>query len=588
MWDNIGKQIQTFMLIFIVALLSVIMGVVGFGAPNAEGCNAEGPGYAAQVYDQTITEGDFRAAYTLTGFSTYPTERAQALRLKEFTLKGLVERSLLVREAHRLGFQADPEAIMREIVEDQVVYLGGPVDAPPGYPQGAIRQSFSDRDGNFTADYLERFIQYHLRRSVEEFIEWQVDEKLANRVREMVTATVTVSPREVWDSYVRESERARVSYARFDPEYYATRVETSDEAVTAWMAENQEAVDEEFRRQRHRYTNLPEQARVRHILIGVDSGASDEVRAEKRALAERLLAEIQGGGDFAALAREHSTDPGSASRGGVYDWTGRGTWVDAFEEAAFTTDAGNVVDHLVETQFGYHLMEVLGRREGDVDEDVAKREIADGLYSAARAGELAREDADRAIAYLAEGHSMEELDERLLHDWAAPEAPAVEAEGGDEADPEVADAEAPDAEEEPEARDRRAPQVRETRSFGRAERPIAGSFDSGPLAQAAFEIDMDDPIPSEPLEMGDSFFVYHVDERTEADLEDYTDETRDRISRTLLADKRLEVLSAYVGRLRSRAEADGALRENPAILSYGSGSDDAEAEEEPSEESASR
>ena len=109
MWSKFGKQVQTFLLIFIVALLSVIMGVVGFGSPSGEGCATDsGPGYAALVYDKTITEGAFNAAYTLTGFNRYPTDRAQALRLREYTLNGLIERELLVREARRLGFTADP------------------------------------------------------------------------------------------------------------------------------------------------------------------------------------------------------------------------------------------------------------------------------------------------------------------------------------------------------------------------------------------------------------------------------------------------------------------------------------------------
>ena len=173
MWDNFGKQIQTIFLLLIVVLLSVIMGVVGFGAPSTEGgCSTDGPAYAAEVYGDTLTEGDFRAAYTLTGFNRYPTERAQTLRLREYTLDGLIERKLLVREAHRLGFVADPDDVMRKVADEEVVMLGGPVDAPAGYPAGEIRQSFRDRNGSLSTENLRRFIQFHLRRSVEEFVEW--------------------------------------------------------------------------------------------------------------------------------------------------------------------------------------------------------------------------------------------------------------------------------------------------------------------------------------------------------------------------------------------------------------------------------
>src|SRR5690606_33394795 len=129
----------------------------------------------------------------------------------------------------------------------------------------------------------------------EEFVDWQVKETLANQVRDTIGATVSVSPREVWDSYAQETERARLSFVRFDPSFYAERVEVTDEAVRAWMSENQEAVDTEYSRQRHEFTNLPAQRRARHILIDAPESMPEAERAEARTRAEGLLAQIQGG-----------------------------------------------------------------------------------------------------------------------------------------------------------------------------------------------------------------------------------------------------------------------------------------------------
>jgi peptidyl-prolyl cis-trans isomerase D len=581
MLENIGKRIQTFLLVLIIVLLSVIMAVIGFGTPGAEGCAASGPAYAAKVYGKTISEGDFRAAYIVTNFNRVPTQRAQAQRLREYTLDGLIERELLVREAERLGFTADPDAIMRRVAEDEEVLLSGPVDAPPGYPAGRIQINARDRNGNFSAEYLRRIIQNRLRRSVAEFVEWQVHETLADEMRDTVTASVSVSPREVWDAYVQETEQAKLSYVRFDPRHFQSQVEMSDEAIAAWMEENAEEIDREYRRQRHRYTDLPEQTRARHILIEVGREASDAERAEARRQAEELLRRLQEeGADFAALAREHSSDEGSAARGGDLGWFPRGRMVPPFEEAAFGNEPGTLVGELVESQFGFHIIEVLGRREGDVPEDEAKREIAEDLYRRDRAGELARAAADRALAYLREGHSMEELDERLLHGWDEPTGADAE---GTEAEAEEAD-EAGEPEEAPE-RSSRAPQVRETRSFGRSERAIPE--DTGELTRTAFEMSLEEPLPEEPIELRDSWYVYRLDERTEADREDFDAETRDRIERRLVRQKEREVLSAYIGGLRARAEADGAIRINPEILSYGVSAEDAE-DDEGSEETASR
>ncbi|MBX3273514.1 MAG: peptidylprolyl isomerase [Sandaracinaceae bacterium] len=565
MWDNLSKKIQTFFLVFIVVLLSLVMGVIGFGTPTGEGCNTEGPGYAAKVYGETISEGEFRAAYTLTGFSRYPVDRAQALRLREYTLDGLIERELLVREANRLGIQVDSEELMREIARREIVRLGGPIDAPDGYPGGELPQSFRDRDGRFSAEFFERFVQNYLRRSIDEFVEWQVSEARANRVRDMVTSSVTVSPREVWDAYVQETDRAQLSYVRFDPAHYASRVEVTDAAVGVWMRANDAAVDEEYRRQRHQYTGLEEQTRARHILVRFPDGATDEVRAAKRTEAEALLAQVREGGDFAAIARAHSEDVGSAARGGELDWFGRGRMVPPFEQAAFGAEPGTLVDSLVETQYGYHIIEVLGRRSGDVPEQEAKREIAERLYREARAGELAREEADRALAFLRDGHTPAELDARLANDWAEP-AEAPEAPSEDEPPPP--------------ARDSRAPQVRETLNFSRAERAISGPFDSGPLTQAAFEMTLEAPLPEAPIQLGDSWFVYQLISRSTPDRDAFDEANQERLRTRLLAQKRRETLSAYIGRLRRQAEAEGQIRINEAIRSYGTAGADGGVPEE--------
>ena len=578
MLENIGKRIQTFLLLLIIVLLSLVMAVIGFGTPGAEGCATDGPIYAAKVYGETITEGDFRAAYNLPGFDRYDSDRARTLRLKEYTLDGLIERELLVREAHRMGFSVDEEDIMREVARDEVVWLGGPVDAPDGYPSGALSQPFRDRDGNLSSDNIRRFIQYRLRRSVDEFVQWQVREHLANDVRDTVTASVSVSPREVWDAYVQDTDRAQLGYVRFDPAYYEDRVEITDAALTAWMGDNEEAVDQEYRRQRHRYTDLPEQARVRQILIEVARDASDADRAAARSRAEDLLRQAQGGADFATLARQHSD--ANARRGGDMGWFPRGRHPEAFEEAAFSLEAGALGDEVVETNVGFHVVKGMGQRQGDVPEEDAKRELAEDLYRDARAGELAREEADRALAYLRDGHTMEELDERLRDGWEEP-APAPEAAEG-----ELAEGEEPALEdEEPVERDPRAPATRETRSFTRSERAIPGPFDSGPLTEAAFEMTLEDPLPEAPIELGDSWFVYQLTDRTVADEEGYDAETRAALEERLLRQKRREALSVYIGQLRARAESEGAIRINPAILSYGASEEE---DEEAGEETASR
>ena len=551
MFENLGQRIKTFFLILIIALLTVIMGVVGFGAPGSEGCAASGPGYAATVYGETITAGDFNAAYRAAGFEDRPVEAQEASNYRRLLLDGLIERELLVHEAKRLGYTVESEEIMRRVAKEELILLSGPVDAPPGFPSGALPYSFRDRDDNFSTDRLRRFIQNYLRRSIAEFAEWQGRETLAQRVRDTVTAPVTVSPREVWDGYVNETERATISYVRFGPADYRAQVELTPEAVTEWMAAHEEEVNAEYERQGHRYRNLEEQVRARHILLRAAQDAPEAERTAKRAEAEALLARAQAGEDFAALAREHSDD-GSAQNGGDLGWFQRGRMVPPFEQAAFSHEEPAVHGSVVESQFGFHVIEVLGRREGNVPEAEAKREIAEGLYRTARAVELAEAEATRALAYLREGHTTDELNDQLRNNWQTPAAPTPE---GEEPAEEPAAPARPDA-----------PQVNTT-SFGRADHALPG-VDSSDLTSDVFEMTLEEPLPAAPLRLGENWVVYRLDDLTLATEEGLTAEVRERVEGRLLGAKRREVISAYIGRLRAQATADGAIRENAEILAY--------------------
>src|SRR5690606_20923949 len=149
------------------------------------------------------------------------------------------------------------------------------------------------------------------------------------------------------------------------------QVEETDEALTEWMAAHQEEVDAEYRLNRHRYTNLEEQVRVRHILVRVARDATDEVKSTARAEAEQLLQRVRDGEDFAALAREHSDE--NASTGGDLGWRARGANVQPVEEAAFSHEEPGLHDEVVESHLGFHVIKVEGRRSGDVPEAEAKR-----------------------------------------------------------------------------------------------------------------------------------------------------------------------------------------------------------------------
>ena len=104
----------------------------------------------------------------------------------------------------------------------------------------------------------------------------------------------------------------------------------------------------------------PEEVRVSHILVRIEPGATEEQRTAAKQEAEGVLARLQAGEDFAALAREASDDPGSQESGGDLQWVPRGATVPQFEEAAFALEPGQT-SGVVETRFGYHVIRVFDR-----------------------------------------------------------------------------------------------------------------------------------------------------------------------------------------------------------------------------------
>lgn len=97
-------------------------------------------------------------------------------------------------------------------------------------------------------------------------------------------------------------------------------------------------------------------ARASHILFKADKG-DEAARQEAKRKAEEVLDALQGGADFEALARERSED-GSASRGGDLGWFGEGRMVPPFEDAVFGASKEGLINKVIETDFGYHVIKV--------------------------------------------------------------------------------------------------------------------------------------------------------------------------------------------------------------------------------------
>jgi peptidyl-prolyl cis-trans isomerase D len=119
------------------------------------------------------------------------------------------------------------------------------------------------------------------------------------------------------------------------------------------------------------------QARASHILIRWDD-PSDASKKAAREKARKILNDIKGGADFATMAREHGTD-GTAMQGGDLGWFGKGAMVKPFENAVFSATKAGVLNDVVETEFGYHIINVTEPKDNTYYKlAIIEREITPG------------------------------------------------------------------------------------------------------------------------------------------------------------------------------------------------------------------
>ena len=125
------------------------------------------------------------------------------------------------------------------------------------------------------------------------------------------------------------------------------------------------------------FVQFQDQWKSRHILLMPSAIRNDEET-------ERLLNEIRdrviSGEDFGALADEFSEDPGSAKLGGDLGWLGKGVLADKFEETMLASEI-NEISEVFKTEFGYHFLEVLGKRNHELTNELIEERAYQVLYS---------------------------------------------------------------------------------------------------------------------------------------------------------------------------------------------------------------
>ena len=128
---------------------------------------------------------------------------------------------------------------------------------------------------------------------------------------------------------------------------------------------------------RGEFVKFEDQWQSRHILL-IPSAIRNEEETEKQL--KEIRQRIIDGDDFGSLADEFSEDPGSAKQGGDLGWLGLGVLATEFENTMLETSIGNL-SQVFQTEFGFHFLEVLGKRSHELTDELIKDRAYSILYA---------------------------------------------------------------------------------------------------------------------------------------------------------------------------------------------------------------
>jgi peptidyl-prolyl cis-trans isomerase D len=361
MLQNIRDNSQGWIAKTIIGLIVVLMALTGVDAIVTGTSNNQS---AAQVNGESISLNQLSQAVEM--------QRRQLLQqlgqgfdasaldeklLREASLKGLIERALLLQGATDAKFAFSQQALDQVIVQTPDFLVDGRFSAERfdqvlrqlGYSRLQFRQMLEQEmligqlraglSGSSFATDEEAAAFARLEKQTRDFSQYRIK---ADAAKVQLSDDDVKAFYEANKSQFTSPEQVVLEYVELKKEAFFSEIKVSEDDLSA--AYNAQ-VD-----------SLEEQRQAAHILIEVAAGASDE---QAKNQIETIQKRLQQGEDFAALAKQFSQDTGSAKEGGNLGYAGKGVYDPAFEQALYALRQGEV-SAPVRTAFGWHLIKLLG------------------------------------------------------------------------------------------------------------------------------------------------------------------------------------------------------------------------------------
>lgn len=279
--------------------------------------------------------------------------------IKESTTDNLVLKNLLLDYIEQQGYRVSPQYVA-ELIKENSQFRLGDVFTKENYAailasQGTTVPEFENNlrvqleinqlrraviDTSFmTAGEFRRFVQLQMQERSGEYLE------ISNQ---QFIKDVAIQSENI-ESYYQENTDFFMTEEQIDVEYIAIDIDDIADSIVF----NDEDLKEYYEDNIERFVSN-EERRSRHILIATDEQVSEESALDLVTSIKNRLSE---GEAFEVLAKEYSSDPGSAENGGDLGWAERGLFVPEFDETLFNLEI-NQISEPVKTQFGYHIIQL--------------------------------------------------------------------------------------------------------------------------------------------------------------------------------------------------------------------------------------
>ena len=347
--------------------------------------------YAAKINDTIITPDSFRSVYDsrmeqirLRFKGSMPPELLEKMNLKKEIIQEMVNQTLLVQEAERLGFMVTTEDLIQDIRSNPMFQRNGVFDesvyryalnaikmTPSMYEQTRRQELLSSQVSNLLTEGVKTDSE-----EIKRFWHFQNDKLLLSMLfikSEEPSQGSPIDPK-LLESFFKENQNNYTIPASVSIQY----VTFSWRDIQKKLNVTPEEVQDYYQSNIRDFTE-PESIRAKHILVKIPPEATEQQIQEAHKKAEDILAKLKNGADFDKIAREESQDDATREKGGDLGFFSKGTMSPAIERVAAKLDIGKLSEP-VRTDQGYDILMVTEEKpEKQLEFDSVKDKIVEKL-----------------------------------------------------------------------------------------------------------------------------------------------------------------------------------------------------------------